>query len=183
MKLRIKISVMGIAIVAAAVAAVSLILLNSVPYMQIRPAAEQAQTAFTIMAIMIVVLIAALIIFIASGFITKPLRNITGTLKAISKEEWDMDKLIAALESIAIKENDETADLAKYFNHALVKTNNTLMVTLKEQASALLGLCNLMTHNMTETAATINKIVENSQHIKSRTINQSSSITETKTEF
>jgi methyl-accepting chemotaxis protein len=183
MKLRIKISVMGIVIMAAAVAAVSLILLNSTPSMQIRPAADQAQTVFAIMAALIVVLIAAFIIFIAAGFITKPLRNITGTLEAISKEEWDLNKLIAALESIAVKGNDETADLAKYFNHALVKTNNTLMVTLKEQASALLGLCNLMTRNMTETAATINRIAENSQHVKNQAINQSASITETKTEF
>jgi methyl-accepting chemotaxis protein len=131
-----------------------------------------AMTRFTIMLTVIALILSALIIFLVASFIVKPIISISRTLKDISEGEGDLTK------TIAIKGNDEIADLARYFNRTLEKIKN-LVITIKNQANSLFDIGNKLSANMTETAASINEITANIQSIKGRVMNQSASVTET----
>ncbi|GHU07848.1 methyl-accepting chemotaxis protein [Spirochaetia bacterium] len=128
--------------------------------------------SFTIILGVISALITAVIIYIIAAFIVKPIVNVSDTLKDISEGEGDLTK------SIAVKGNDEIADLSKYFNLTLGKIKNLVLV-IKKQAVALFDIGTELSSNMTETAAAINEITANIQSIKGRVINQSASVTET----
>jgi methyl-accepting chemotaxis protein len=129
-------------------------------------------TWFTVFLAAGAILISAVIIFLVSGTITKPIVNVARTLKDISEGEGDLTK------SIKLNAKDEVGDLAKYFNATLEKIR-TLVITIKRQAASLFDIGNELAANMTETAAAINEITANIQSIKGRVINQSASVTET----
>ncbi|MDR2313316.1 MAG: methyl-accepting chemotaxis protein [Spirochaetaceae bacterium] len=118
------------------------------------------------------VIIMAVIVFFVSGSITKPIINVSMTLKDISEGEGDLTK------TVAIHSKDEIGDLARYFNATLEKIKN-LVVTIKNRSVSLFDIGNELAGNMTETAAAINEITANIQSIKGRVINQSASVTET----
>jgi methyl-accepting chemotaxis protein len=136
----------------------------------LRPVNEM--TIFTIILAVIAVIVSAVIIYLVAGSVTKPIVNVSLTLKDISEGEGDLTK------TIAIHSKDEVGDLAKYFNATLDKIRQ-LVVTIKQQAVALFDIGNELASNMTETAAAINEITANIQSIKGRVINQSASVTET----
>jgi methyl-accepting chemotaxis protein len=129
-------------------------------------------TIFTIILAAIAIVLTAVIIYFVAGTITKPIVNVSATLKDISEGEGDLTK------SINLKTKDEIGDLARYFNATLDKIKN-LVLTIKNQSAALFDIGNELASNMTETAAAINEITANIQSIKGRVINQSASVTET----
>jgi methyl-accepting chemotaxis protein len=131
-----------------------------------------AMIRYTIMIAAIVLVVAALIIFLISGSITRPIVNVAHTLKDISEGEGDLTK------TVVVQSKDEVGDLARYFNATLEKIKN-LIVIIKNQSGALSDIGNELASNMTETAAAINEITSNIQSIKGRIINQSASVTET----
>jgi methyl-accepting chemotaxis protein len=131
-----------------------------------------ALTFFTIIIGISSVLIAVTIILIIAGSIAKPITRVALTLKDISEGEGDLTK------TVDIKTNDEIGDMARYFNATLEKIRG-LVTTIKNQSIALLGVGNELAGNMTQTAAAINEITANIQSIKTRVINQSSSVTQT----
>jgi methyl-accepting chemotaxis protein len=112
------------------------------------------------------------IIFFVAGGIVKPIIGIVAMLKDISEGEGDLTK------QIDITSNDEIGDMAHYFNFTINKIK-ALVVTIKQQSRALLGIGNELASNMAETAATINQITSNIQSVKGQTVNQSASVTET----
>ncbi|MDR3302110.1 MAG: methyl-accepting chemotaxis protein [Spirochaetaceae bacterium] len=125
------------------------------------------------------VLIAALILIamsvgalLISRSISRPIISTMRVLKDISEGEGDLTK------TIEVKSKDEIGDLAHYFNLTLEKIRQ-LVVTIKQQSSALFDIGNELSSNMTQTAAAINEITANIQSIKSRVVNQSASVTET----
>jgi methyl-accepting chemotaxis protein len=127
---------------------------------------------FTIILALVAIILAAVISFLVVLTIVKPIIGVSLTLKDISEGEGDLTK------TIAVKGNDEIADLATYFNATLKKIRD-LVITIKTQAAALFDIGNELSANMTETAAAINEITANIQSIKGRVINQSASVTET----
>jgi methyl-accepting chemotaxis protein len=129
-------------------------------------------TSKVIIIAVIITVAVAVIIFLVSTSITKPIVKIALTLKDISEGEGDLTK------SINLKAKDETGDLARYFNCTLEKIKD-LVVIIKRQAIALFDVGNELSSNMTETAAAINEITSNIQNIKGRMINQSASVTQT----
>jgi methyl-accepting chemotaxis protein len=129
-------------------------------------------TMFAIILAVASFLIAAVIVFFVVQAVTKPIVNVTDTLKDIAEGEGDLTR------TINVKSKDETGDLAKYFNQTLEKIR-VLIVTIKQQAVTLFDIGNNLSSNMTETAAAINEITSNIQSIKGRVINQSASVTET----
>jgi methyl-accepting chemotaxis protein len=129
-------------------------------------------TRFTILIAAIAVVIAAIIVYFIALSITKPIINVSLTLKDISEGEGDLTK------SIEHKASDEIGDLARYFNQTLEKIKG-LVITIKKQATTLFDIGNGLAANMTETAAAINEITANIQSVKGRVINQSASVTET----
>ncbi|MDR0601139.1 MAG: methyl-accepting chemotaxis protein [Treponema sp.] len=129
-------------------------------------------TLFTIICAVAASIVTAIIIFFVATSITKPITNVSLTLKDISEGEGDLTK------SISLNMKNEIGDLAHFFNMTLEKIKN-LVITIKRQSVALFDIGNELASNMTETAAAINEITANIQSIKGRVINQSASVTET----
>ncbi|MDR2802998.1 MAG: methyl-accepting chemotaxis protein [Treponema sp.] len=127
---------------------------------------------FTIIFVGIAVILTVVIIFFISGTIVKPIIGIAAMLKDISEGEGDLTK------RLDIKSKDEIGDMAHYFNLTIDKIK-ALVVIIKQQSKALLGIGNELASNMTETAAAVNQIAANIQSVKGQTVNQSASVTET----
>ncbi|MDR3334805.1 MAG: methyl-accepting chemotaxis protein [Treponema sp.] len=133
-----------------------------------------AMVLFAIIVVVISIIIAAVITFIVVSRITKPIVDMSLTLKDIAEGEGDLTK------TITVSSNDEIGDLAKYFNQTLEKIKD-LVITIKNQSAALFNIGTELASNMTETAAAINEITATIQSIKGRVINQSASVIETNT--
>jgi methyl-accepting chemotaxis protein len=146
-------------------------LTSSVPIKTILKDVEAITTFTLIFAIISIVTATGMIYFIVRK-ITKPIVDVSLTLKDISEGEGDLTK------SIEVKSKDEIGDLAHYFNQTLEKIKN-MVIVIKQQAVVLFDIGNELASNMTETAAAINEITSNIQSIKSQVINQSASVTET----
>jgi methyl-accepting chemotaxis protein len=131
-----------------------------------------AMTIFTIIIAVVAVILMAVIVFVVSSGVAKPIVHVTLTLKDISEGEGDLTK------TINVKSNDEIGDLARYFNATLEKIK-LLIMTIKKQSAALFNIGHELSANMTETAAAVNEITATIQSIKERVINQSASVTET----
>jgi methyl-accepting chemotaxis protein len=127
---------------------------------------------FTVIFASVAIIVAVVIIFILAGNIVKPIVGIVAMLKDISEGEGDLTK------RLDIKSKDEIGDMAHYFNLTIDKIKG-LVVIIKQQSSALLGIGNELASNMTETAAAVNQIASNIQSVKGQTVNQSASVTET----
>jgi methyl-accepting chemotaxis protein len=132
----------------------------------------QKMIMFTIILAVAVVIIVSIIIFFVSGSITKPIVNVTLTLKDISEGEGDLTK------SINYSAKDEIGDLSHYFNQTMEKIKK-LIVMIKHQAAELLDIGSDLASNMTETAASVNQIAANIQSMKSHVGNQSAEVDET----
>ncbi|MCL1815297.1 MAG: methyl-accepting chemotaxis protein [Treponema sp.] len=129
-------------------------------------------TRFTISLAVGAVLGGALIVYLVLSSVTKPIVNVTETLKDIAQGEGDLTR------TINVSAKDETGDLAHYFNQTLKKIKN-LVIAIKKQTGTLSDIGSDLASHMTETAAAINEITANIQSIKGRIINQSASVTET----
>jgi methyl-accepting chemotaxis protein len=127
---------------------------------------------YTVLIAVVVLAIAAVIVFLVSGSIARPIANVALTLKDISEGEGDLTK------TVDVHSKDEVGDLARYFNATLEKIKD-LVVIIKRQAVSLFDIGNELAGNMSETAAAINEITSNIQRIKGRILNQSASVTET----
>jgi methyl-accepting chemotaxis protein len=114
---------------------------------------------------------AAAAIFLSRS-ITKPIINVTATLKDIAEGEGDLTRVIPE------HGKDEITELSHYFNQTLEKIKN-LIINIKKQTTILFDTGNELSGSMTETAAAVNEITTNIQSIKGRIINQSASVTET----
>jgi methyl-accepting chemotaxis protein len=129
-------------------------------------------TKFAIIVAAAALVLAAVIVYFVLNNTTKPIVNVTNTLRDISEGEGDLTKRIDN------KSKDEIGDLSRYFNLTLEKIKN-LVLQIKKQADILSGIGQDLSSNMTETAAAVNEITANIQSIKGRVINQSASVTET----
>jgi methyl-accepting chemotaxis protein len=126
-------------------------------------------TMFMIVLAVIVILIGAVITFVISNTLTKPIVTVSNTLKKISEGEGDLTK------TVNVQQKDEVGDLAKYFN-ATMERIKFLIVVIKDQANALLNIGSELASNMTESAAAMNEITANIQNIKGRVTSQSTGV-------
>jgi methyl-accepting chemotaxis protein len=127
---------------------------------------------FTVVFGFIAIIAMGISIYLASGGIVKPILGIVGMLKDISEGEGDLTK------RLNVKSKDEIGETAHYFNLTIDKIRS-LVVIIKQQSAALLGIGNDLASNMSETAAAVNQIASHIQSIKGQTVNQSASVTET----
>jgi methyl-accepting chemotaxis protein len=132
----------------------------------------QVITKFAITLALTVILAAAVIIFVILGITTKPIDNVTDVLKDISEGKGDLTRLIPE------NGNDELADLSHYFNMAVKKIKN-LIIIIKQQAAILSDTGNELSCNMTQTAVVISQIIADFKNIKSRLIDQNLSAAQT----
>jgi methyl-accepting chemotaxis protein len=129
---------------------------------------------FSVIFAFIAVIFAVGTIYFVSGRIVKPILGIVSMLKNISEGEGDLTK------RLGINSKDEIGEMAHFFNLTIDKIR-ALVVIIKQQSAALLGIGNDLASNMTETASAVNQIASNIQNIKGQTVNQSASVTETNT--
>jgi len=130
-----------------------------------------AMRSFAIILGVILVVIAAAVVFIVLSRTVKPLVTVAETLKDIAEGEGDLTK------TVNVNSKDEVGELAKYFNQTLGKIK-TLVLTIKKEGVQLTDIGNSLASNMTETAAAVNEITANIQSIKQRVISESASVTE-----
>ncbi|MDR2150934.1 MAG: methyl-accepting chemotaxis protein [Spirochaetaceae bacterium] len=135
-------------------------------------ATVRAMSSFTIVFVIITIIMSGIIVFFVATKIAKPIIFIARTLKDISEGEGDLTQKINVIN------NDETGELAYYFNCMLEKIKE-LITMIKKQSAILFDIGTELAAHMSETASAVNEITTNIQNIKSRVINQSASVTET----
>jgi methyl-accepting chemotaxis protein len=129
-------------------------------------------TGFAIALDVTVILVMAVIIFVILGIITKPIAKVTDVLKDISEGEGNLMRILPE------NGNDEITDLCHYFNMAVKKIKN-LIIIIKQQAVVLSDTGNELSCNMTQTAAVISQITADLKNIKSMLIDQNLSAVQT----
>jgi methyl-accepting chemotaxis protein len=132
----------------------------------------KALTVISIFLALAAVIVAAVIIYFALHYSTKPIVMVADTLKDISLGEGDLTRVIN------VKSSDELGRMAKYYNLTLEKIKN-MVVNIKMQARSLADIGADLAGNMNETAAAMHEINANIQSIKDRILNQSASVIET----
>ncbi|MDR2607100.1 MAG: methyl-accepting chemotaxis protein [Treponema sp.] len=133
-----------------------------------QPVLRMLKVSVIISVVMLLVIAAAA--FLIARSISRPLRHMANVFDSLG--EGDLTK------RMNLKRKDEIGDIAKIFNETIDKIKN-LVLTIKNQSTALFDIGNELASNMTETAAAVNEITANIQSIKGRVINQSASVTET----
>ena len=134
------------------------------------PVYNMMRIAIGISAVIFALVILAAI-FLARS-ISKPIVKVALTLKDISQGEGDLTR------QVVDNSKDEIGDLSRYFNLTLDKIKN-LVFSIKKEAGVLSNIGADLAGNMNETATAVNEITANIQSIKSRTLNQSASVSET----
>ena len=114
----------------------------------------------------------ALVVFFVLKLMTKPIVDITYTLKDIAQGEGDLTRVIPE------KGNDEISEMAQYFNMTLGKIKG-MVIAIRNETNDLSEIGSSLANDMTETAAAINEITSNLKNIKGMVVNQSASVTET----
>ncbi|MDR0561567.1 MAG: methyl-accepting chemotaxis protein [Spirochaetaceae bacterium] len=131
-------------------------------------------TLFTIILAAASLLAVTGIIFAVTAKVVKPIIHVAATLKDISEGEGDLTQGISEIG------NDETADMAHYFNMTIEKIRN-MVSAIKQQSGDLAEIGIKLASNMTQSAAAVNEITATIQSIKGRVLNQSAGVTETNT--
>ncbi|GMO46789.1 MAG: cache domain-containing protein [Termitinemataceae bacterium] len=129
------------------------------------------QTTLIIMSIIFLVIGIALAYMLGRS-ISKPIVQVTETLKDISGGEGDLRA------RINIQSKDEFGDLASYYNRTIEKIQK-MIAGIKNQTNLLDEVGNKLSANMSSTATAMNEITSNIQSIKTRVANQSDSVRDT----
>jgi methyl-accepting chemotaxis protein len=116
------------------------------------------------------VIIAAVMAFLLSISLIKPIVRLFGVLKTIA--EGDLTQRIET------KGKDEIATMTVMIKETQESIRN-LVINIKGEAAALFDIGSDLASNMNETASAVNEITSNIQSIKGRIISQSASVTET----
>jgi methyl-accepting chemotaxis protein len=113
----------------------------------------------------IVLLIVVLIAVFMSRSISRPIVNVSLTLKDISEGEGDLTKRIAA------KSGDEIGDLSNYFNNTMEKIRK-LIETIKYKINGLNHTSFELSANMGKTSAAVQQISSNLDSMKNLMVKQ-----------
>ncbi|MCL2444369.1 MAG: methyl-accepting chemotaxis protein, partial [Treponema sp.] len=120
----------------------------------------------------VIIVVVILISVLLSRTISKPLVELSVTLKDIAEGEGDLTHELKA------GSKDEIGSVALYFNETLKKIKN-MIVNIKKETTVLSDIGNDLSSDMNETAAAVNEINANVQSIKGRILSQSASVSET----
>jgi len=118
-----------------------------------------------------VLLIVVLIAVFMSRSISKPIVNVSHTLKDISEGEGDLTK------RIAFKSEDEIGDLSGYFNSTMEKIRK-LIWTIKYKINGLNHTSFELSVNMGKTSTAVEQISSNLDNMKNLMVKQESGATE-----
>jgi methyl-accepting chemotaxis protein len=137
---------------------------------QVILAQVRQMTIFTLIMAAAAIILTAVLIFLVSASITKPIVSVANTLTYIA--EGDLSH------SVTVNSRDEIGDLARDVNTTIGKVKG-LILMIKNKSVALSDILHDLAGNMSETAAAVNEITAHIQSIKGRIVNQSAGVTET----
>jgi len=112
-----------------------------------------------------VLLIVVLIAVFMSRSISRPIVNVSWTLKDISEGEGDLTK------RIAVRSDDEIGDLSNYFNRTMEKIRN-LVYTIKYKINGLNHTSFELSTNMGKTSTAVQQISSNLDNMKNLMVKQ-----------
>ncbi|MBP3709989.1 MAG: HAMP domain-containing protein [Treponema sp.] len=121
---------------------------------------------------LLILCVALVIVFFTALGIVKPINSVVNSLKDIAHGEGDLTV------RLAVKGNDEIADLSEYFNETIQKIGASVK-TVGVNAIAMQEIGGELSSNMTETASAVNQINANIDGVKQQTMTQATSVTET----
>jgi len=116
--------------------------------------------------------IVLLMVVFAARSITRPLKLAVRALENISRGDGD---LTVRLDE---KRQDETGQLARYFNETIGKIAKTI-AAVKEESATMLQIGEELSSNMIQSAGALNQITSNIAGVKQQTVNQSAGVNET----
>ncbi|MDR2597474.1 MAG: methyl-accepting chemotaxis protein [Treponema sp.] len=119
----------------------------------------------TIIISVVVLILLAFVSIILSRSISKPIVNVSLTLKDISEGEGDLTK------RIVVRYNDEVGDLSNYFNRTMEKIKN-LIGTIKYKIDGLNHTSFELSVNMGKTSTAVQQISSNLDNMKSLMVRQ-----------
>ncbi|MDR2793580.1 MAG: methyl-accepting chemotaxis protein [Treponema sp.] len=108
-------------------------------------------------------------VFFMTRSITRPINSLALMLKDISEGDGDLTR------SVAVTERNELGDLAHYFNLTIDKIK-VLIRSIRKEADVLARTGTDLAGDMTETAASVNRIAANIRGIKSQTDKQAAGV-------
>jgi len=122
-----------------------------------------------IIAVILFILVPLCVLIMRS--ITKPVKDITDSLKEISEGEGDLTR------TLVISGRDEVSDLSKYFNKTLGSIS-ALIRRIKYKVNALTNTGHELSSNMTKTSKAVDDISTNFEGMKSKMSKQDESAAE-----
>lgn len=123
---------------------------------------------FTLVAVVII----GIMMFGSITRIIRPINKITDALKNIAKGDGDLTVRLPVIG------NDETAELAQYFNETIAKID-TAVNEVNKDANKMQNISGSLSTNITESAASLNQISANINGVKQQIMTQATSVTET----
>jgi len=133
--------------------------------------AHVARIRFIMLLIGAICAVLGIVIAIFAGrSIVKPIISIAGTLEEVGKGDLTP--------RINFSSKDEIGDLSQNFNLTFENIKK-LIVTIRKESETLSHIGAILTGNSSESAAAVNEMASIIQTVKSQSINQSASVTET----
>jgi methyl-accepting chemotaxis protein len=129
------------------------------------------EITYILIAITVVGLIIGLGFSIMLGrYISLPIKNVVNILKEVGEGNLTL--------KLSSNRKDELGDLTTHLN-TTVQNIKTLIMTIKNHASALREIGDTLAQDMTDTTNAMSRIAGNIQMVKERAVNQKTSVTET----
>jgi methyl-accepting chemotaxis protein len=124
-------------------------------------------TVFTIIIAAIAIVAAVIVVYFVMNSVTKPIIRVTDTLRDVSEGEGDLTRRILG------GSQDETGDLARYFNLTMDKIKN-LVGTIKYKINGLNHTSFELSVNMGKTSAAVQQISSNLDSMRNLMVRQES---------
>ena len=131
---------------------------------------EMLETALQYFLIALALII--ILYFSIKHMVSIPLKNTALALKDIAMGEGDLTV------RLSVKNKDEIADVARYFNQTIKKIASTIK-NIDGSACIMKNIGSELSSNMSEVASSVAQISANVQNVKNQAITQAASVTET----
>jgi methyl-accepting chemotaxis protein len=131
----------------------------------------QRDTKSLFIIVFVVIAAAVVIMYFVLNSITRPIIMVVDTLKNISEGEGDLTR------RVTVKSNDETGDLARYFNLTMDKIKN-LVGTIKYKINGLNHTSFELSVNMGKTSSAVQQISSNLDSMRNLMVRQETSAEE-----
>ncbi|EFW37320.1 methyl-accepting chemotaxis protein [Treponema phagedenis] len=125
----------------------------------------------TVSIIIVALLLTGILIVLVRGILA-PIKKTVHALKNISEGDGDLRL------SLNVRGNDETTEIARYFNKTIEKIR-TFIEAIGNNTGSMQETGEILSKNVSDTSVVIKQISASIQSVKDKTVNQSASVSET----